>query len=373
VDSRELRDNGAISAPGKRAAAVAAACALLIFAPAARAADARVDGISDQSLPAWDGAFASSSLAALLARRLAGSPPAQIRFARYVVQWDAIAEPSGGPNPHGDYRERFEAWLVDVHALGLTPVVALTSYTTAPPPAAGAYTPMLQALLDRALALGEPLAYVEPWNEPNGQGRAAAATAAGLANAANALCSALGSCEVIAGDFQDTAGAPAYERSYEAALTFAPGAWGVHPYVAVATHDARTLSGIEAALPRRGSGTGAAAGAPLWLTEVGGYYCRRGHVLGAARQAADVAYLLDALARATPIAPAHVFYYGVLYADGREAPCTGVGGEDTELYGPGDQPRPAALLVFGQAAAQPAPLFGPGPGADPMEAPGGGV
>ena len=76
----------------------------------ARAAG-RVDGISDQSMPAWgDGGAA-------LAAGLFARPPAEgsrLTLARYVVQWDALAQPSDGPDPHGDYRERFEAWLADV-------------------------------------------------------------------------------------------------------------------------------------------------------------------------------------------------------------------------------------------------------------------
>jgi len=351
--------NGPIIASAKRVAA-AAACSVLLTAPAFAAPGAVVDGISDQSLPAWDRSFASSPLAALVRERLTDGAAAQIRFARYVVQWDAMAEPSAGPNPHGDYRERFEAWLIDARQLGLATVVALTSYGAEQPSSTGAYTAMLGALLARALTVGQPVAFVEPWNEPNGQGRAAPAAAARRADAANALCTALAVCRVIAGDFQDTPGASSYELAYEAALTFAPDAWGVHPYVSVAEHDAAPLASIEANLPGRGRGR------QVWVTEVGGYYCRRGQTLGQARQAADAQYLLDELPRAVPIAPAHVFYYGLLYADGGRAPCTRAGGEDTELFGPGDQPRAAARLIFPQAAAEGGPLFGPSPGSDPL-------
>ncbi len=45
----------------------------------------------------------------------------QITLARYVVQWSAMAEVSAGANAKGDYRERFEAWLKDIRALGLAP------------------------------------------------------------------------------------------------------------------------------------------------------------------------------------------------------------------------------------------------------------
>jgi hypothetical protein len=85
---------------------------------------ARVDGISDQSMPAW-GAQGGALAAALFGARGAdGSGPA---LARYVVQWNVLAQPSAGADAHGDYRERFEAWLADARDEGLGELVALTS------------------------------------------------------------------------------------------------------------------------------------------------------------------------------------------------------------------------------------------------------
>jgi hypothetical protein len=315
----------------------------------------RLDGISDQSLPAWDGSFASSTLTAMLRMSDAVGQGGQIELARYVVQWNVASEPSRGPNAWGDYRERFEAWLTDVRDLGLTAVVAPTSYDGGHPASTGSYTPALQAILALALGAGEPIAYLEPWNEPNGQGRATATSAAELANAANAVCVSERGCTVIAGDLQDTTGFLAYERRYERALTFAPSAWGIHPYVSVAAHDDTAVRSFAAGLPARG------AGAELWITEIAGLYCRRGTVLGQARQARDVSYLVDGLLRDPAVAPAHAIYYGLAGGAGRSVPCTRSGGEDSELFGPGDQARAAAAVAFPTLAGDGSPLFGPSP------------
>jgi hypothetical protein len=261
-----------------------------------------------------------------------------------VVQWNAMAEPSAGPAAEGDYRERFEAWLADVTAVGLTPVLSLTSYDGVRPLDGGEYERALQALLAAAVAAGHQIAYVEAWNEPNNQGRERPATAAAFADAADALCRAQGSCEVIAGDLEDSPDAAAYARDYAPGLTFAPRIWGVHPYSAVKAHDDSNLRALLAALPAGG-------GAQIWFTEVGAYYCLRGVVRGEAAQAADAAYLRDGLLRDPAVAPVHVFYYGLLFKDGLQAPCSADGGSDVELFGPGETPRAAAAILLGTGAA----------------------
>jgi hypothetical protein len=314
-----------------------------------------VDGISDQSLPAWDGSFPASPFAAFLAHELLGGGPRQITMARYVVQWDAASEPSEGPNPAGDYRERLEAWVGDVASVGLTPVLALTSYDGRQPPGAAEYTEQLRALLALAAADGAPIPWVEAWNEPNDQGREPAAAAAGLANAANSVCASEAHCTVIAGDLQDTPAAPAYEHEYELGLDFTPRVWGVHPYVAVRDHNDANLLAMLSAPPEGG------AGAQLWFTEVGAYYCEAGTARGEARQAADAEYL-ERLIEDPALAPTHVFYYGLLYKDGEPAPCNGGSGDsDTELFGPEGRPRQAAeVLLRGMGGAR-SFLFGPVP------------
>jgi hypothetical protein len=326
-----------------------------------------VDGISDQSLPAWDGAFGGPFTARLRAA-LVGAPESPITIARYVVQWDAMSEASAGPDPGGDYRERFEAWLRDVGSLGLVPVVALTSYDGVRPAAPGEYTPRLQELLQRARAIGTPIAYLEPWNEPNNQGHEGTAAAAALANAANAVCASLG-CGVIAGGFEDAPGLLAYELAYQRALTFTPSDWGVHPYFSVLAHDDSRLLAFRAALPDGGRG------ARVWFTEIGALYCSRGEVRGERRQAGDAAYLVDELIPDPAIAPVHVIYYALLYADRRAAPCAPQGGADSELFAADGRPRAAAAVVFGATRLSPLSPFGPGPGGPsglPVEAGGSG-
>lgn len=324
----------------RRVCTLALTAALLHGAPTASAATRYVDGISDQSLPAWDSSLSNDPFASLFATTWVG----QITLARYVVQWNAMAQASGGPNADGDYRERFEAWLVDVRSLGLAPVVALTSYTGIRPDSTGEYQPRLEQLLGYAARLGEPIGYVEAWNEPNNQGDEPAGKAGEIANWANPVCERL-RCQVLAGDLEDTPSVTTYERAYIHALGFAPAIWGIHPYYSVKAHDDATILRFEQALPNHG------AGAQLWFTEIGAYYCTRGEVLGEARQAADASYLVDTLIPA--IAPAHVFYYGLMAAHRTEAPCTVSGGDDSELYRADGQPRAAAGIVLSASGGQP--------------------
>ncbi len=86
------------------------------------AATSYVDGISDQSLPAWDGNFDESWFAGLFDDTWVHGPGAHVDFARYVVQWNVMS----GDYPR--YLREFEAWLGDVASLGLTPEIALTGY-----------------------------------------------------------------------------------------------------------------------------------------------------------------------------------------------------------------------------------------------------
>jgi hypothetical protein len=335
--------------------AIVLTCASCLLGPIAAPTPAfanGVDGISDQNLPLWaTGAAGASS--SPLGTSLVGSPFARIAFARYVVQWDAMSEPSAGQSALGDYRERYEAWLATVRALALTPVLALTSYDGVRPASQAAYAGALRTLLVQAGADGLTVPYVEAWNEPNGQGVMPATRAAAVAGWADGLCQVQG-CEVIAGDLLDAPGALAYERRYLTALPFAARLWGIHPYVSVISHSDEPSAVLERELP---------AGVEVWVTEVGSYWCVRGRRRGQAAQAQDARYLLDGLLPSLPIEPAHVFYYGVSYAPGELAPCTPDGASDTELYGPDGRPRPAAGVVF-QIAAATATILAANPFAD---------
>jgi hypothetical protein len=299
----------------------------------AHAATNYVDGISDQSLPAWNDSFTDSSFASFFRASWVG----QIAFARYVVQWNTMAEASKGANTDGDYRERFEAWLEDVRGLGLTPVLALTSYDGVYPGTAGEYQRELEQLLAQADRLQAPVAYVEAWNEPNNQGNEPAARAGEIADWARTVCAQSG-CRLIAGDFEDAASLPSYEHTYISALSFSPTIWGVHPYRSVKAHSDVPVLRFQQALPDHGADT------QVWFTEIGAYYCLNGQVLGEAEQASDASYLVNDLIPA--IAPTHVFYYGFMAGGDTEVLCAAGRGSDSELYRASGQPRTAAGVVF---------------------------
>jgi hypothetical protein len=317
-----------------------------------------VDGISDQSLPAWEGSFTGSPFASFFRGRWSRANAGQITLARYVVQWDVMTEPSSGARATGNYRERFEAWLEDTSSMGLTPVLSLTSYDHVYPGSPGDYLPRLQAILNRAGAMGYPIAYVEPWNEPNNQGGESAATAAAFANAADNLCEATGSCTVVAGDFEDRTDVSPYAQAYERALTFAPRIWGVHPYVSVQAHSDSYLRRLVSALPRD-------PGRQLWFTEIGALYCSRGEVRGEARQAGDASYLVNTLLHDPALGPAHVFYYGFLFGGHANAPCTADGGQDSELYASPHLARSAAQIVLRPLGGAAGSAASPQAGAQP--------
>ncbi len=315
-----------------RGVLVLAVC-LVLMPATANAATTYIDGISDQSLPAWNGSFADSSFASFFRVSWVG----QIALARYVVQWNAMAEASNGANAHGDYRERFEAWLQDVRSLGLAPVLALTSYNDAYPDAAGEYRRELERLIGQADQVQAPVSYVEAWNEPNNQGDEPPAKAGEIANWARTVCEHSG-CQLIAGDFEDARSLPGYEHAYISALSFSPAIWGIHPYRAVKAHSDVSVLSFEQVLPDHG------ADAQIWFTEIGAYYCAHGQMRGEAQQAADASYLVDDLIPA--VAPTHVFYYGFMAGADTEVPCAAGTASDSELYRASGEPRAAAGVVF---------------------------
>ena len=309
----------------RRGLLVLVVCLALIPA-SAQAATTHVDGISDQSLPAWNGSFADSSFASFFRTSWVG----QIAFARYVVQWNTMAEASSGANPDGDYRERFEAWLEDVRALGLTPVLALTSYNGVYPSAAGEYQRELEQLLTQADGLQAPVAYVEAWNEPNNQGNEPAATAGEIADWADAVCDQR-ACQLIAGDFEDAPSLPSYEHEYIGALVLAEDL-GHTPYRSVKAHSDVPVLRFEQALPDRPTQL-VHRDRRLLLPERSS--ARR------SRQASDASYLVNDLIPA--IAPTHVFYYG--FMAGRRSAVRREARPTASCIAP-RSPRAAAGVVF---------------------------
>ncbi len=312
---------------------------------AAMTATAYVDGVSDQSLPAWDGDFSEGYFARLFSAVWVNA--GHIRLARYVAQWDAIGESTSGANPHGDYHEKLEAWLTDVGKLGLVPEIALTSYDGLYPQSVQEYERGLRLMLDRARTLGHPFRYVEAWNEPNNQGAETAQKAAQMTNSADALCAQGYGCTVVAGNLEDAPDVARYEREYERALDFAPAIWGVHPYYSVELENEAPLARFISNLPHGG------AGERIWFTEIAARVCTDygGRTVdnGELAQAKQSRWLLDTLMRNRR--PEHVFYFAFLPGERRQPSCASER-EDDALYEPStaldapDIPRPAASYIW---------------------------
>ncbi len=311
-------------------------------------ASAYVDGISDQSLPAWDGDFSESYFARLFSAVWVTA--GHIRLARYVAQWDAIGESTSGANPHGDYHEKLEAWLTDVGKLGLVPEIALTSYDGVYPQTMKEYESGLRLMLDRARTMGHPFRYVEAWNEPNNQGAQTAQKAAQMTNSADALCAQGYGCTVVAGNLEDAPDVARYEREYERALDFSPAIWGVHPYYSLELESEAPLARFIANLPNGG------AGERIWFTEIAARVCTdyggRPVYMGELAQAEQSRWLVDTLIHNRR--PEHVFYFAFLPGERRQPSCSSER-EDDALYEPSaapdapDIPRPAASYIWGGA------------------------
>jgi hypothetical protein len=310
--------------------------------PTSEPATSYVDGVSDQSLPAWSGNFQESWFAGLFDDTWVHGPGAHVTFARYVVQWNVMS---------GNYRRylrEFEAWLGDVEDLGLESVIALTSYDGVIPGSQREYRDELVKILGRARALGEPIAWLEAWNEPNGQGGESAANAAAFTNAASATCAQEFGCGVIAGDFEDSPGVATYEREYISALHPVPTNWGVHPYYSVEQESEAPLKTVREHLPNGGEGE------RIWFTEVAARRCTDfdDEIVenGEAGQARKADWLVNTLIRNAR--PVHVFYYEILLREGHEPSCAAEG-SDSALYVPSgdpaepDRPRPAAAYIWG--------------------------
>ncbi len=296
-----------------------------------------IDGISDQSLPYWEGSFQGGSFSEFFHNAWAAGPSSHIALARYVVQWNVMS----GAYPA--YLSEFESWYADVLDIGLTPEVSLVSYDGILPSSSVEYQTRLQELLDRFKAIR----YLEAWDEPNNTVNLAGAEAAHYTNAADSLCQSR-SCTVIAGNFLDSLpNLLTYEHEYEQALDPANLTnWGIHPYGAVKTRNASTVLDFKANLP------GAGLGEQIWFTEVGAYQCEAYgpyQLFGEREQALDASWLVNRLMPA--IAPLHVFYYEFLFKDRRPPPCD-ASSADTALYVPSSNPtvpyapRAAANYIY---------------------------
>jgi hypothetical protein len=313
---------------------------------AAQAVPPYVDGISDQSLPAWDGGFSSSYFAGLFHETWVGSPLSHITLARYVVQWNVIA----GDYPR--YLSEFRSWLTDISNLNLTPDVALTSYDGIYPSSSAEYQTSLEQILDQASNIGHPIRYLEAWNEPNNQGNESALNAANFTNSASATCGDGYGCTVIAGNLEDSPNAPIYEETYIQNLNPVPIIWGVHPYYSVEEMSEAPFLDFRGHLPDKG------VGEQIWFTEISARECSDfdGHEVenGELGQAQRASWLVNTLMRNAK--PEHVFYYEFLLGESRRPSCISEGW-DGALYLPSgdpaepDYPRLAASYIWGAASA----------------------
>ena len=305
-----------------------------------------VDGISDQSLPAWDGGFHDSYFAGLFHEAWVGYPGSHIAFARYVVQWNLMS------GKYSRYLTEFEAWLTDVGSFGLKPMIALTSYDGSLPGLPREYRTRLQEILSRASALGHPIGWLEAWNEPNGQGNVSAVRAAGLANAASEVCEREYGCTVIAGDFEDSPDVARYEDEYIENLDPVPVNWGVHPYYSVEEESEAPFENVREHLPDKGEGE------RIWFTEVAARKCSDfdGRLVknGESGQARRASWLVNTLIKNAK--PEHVFYYEFLLKERKRPECQ-TEGSDSALYEPSadpaepDRPRLAASYIWGGESA----------------------
>ncbi|HXB63291.1 MAG TPA: hypothetical protein VNV42_00300 [Solirubrobacteraceae bacterium] len=333
-------------------------CAGWLAPPAG--AIAYVDGISDQDIATWDGT-GDGYFANWFAK--AWVEDGHIAYVRYVVQWNAMLQPSDGPNPGGDYRERFEAWYdaVEAHTPSLTLDLSLSNFVEGghARPTPSQYREALERILDYATAAR----VVEPWNEPDNGGEAqglatgthvAPVRAAEYAMQAATACNAH-RCTTVVGNLLDceTCQMVRYEHEYREALKgWSFRDWGMHPYVAVKQERTAT---VDRFLENWGDGA-----TSLWLTEVGAFVCEDyGSTVTwtEAQQSQHAEWLVKNLLPGA----AHVFYYDFLdgYNEQPQRECEAREGKpDTALYVPGggaagwagsgtpDRPRPAAAWIF---------------------------
>lgn len=321
--------------------ALASAIFLGVQAPAF-AGTPYVDGVSDQSLPYWDGGFSGSYFGSFFQHTWVGVPASHVKFARYIVSWNLFSTTF----PERFYYERteFEQWLTDVESIGLTPDIALTTYHGEYPVGPSEYKEQLEKILEHAKSLTYTIPYVEAWNEPNAQGNVSATRAAEYANEANTSCKAFWGCTVVLGNMFDSGRLVEYEQNYEANLDFNSGIWGVHPYEAVENETTSNVQAFKEHLP---------AGAKLWFTEVAVHQCvykgKEKNERTPQWQAERAKWLTDTLI--PTLEPENVFYYEYLFKNNEAAPCS-EGQANDSLYSHGsdpnapDEPKPAAAYIY---------------------------
>jgi hypothetical protein len=284
-----------------------------------------VDGISDQNMQSWPSEFDS-----LFSEKWIGNPTSRIRYARYVVQWNAA---TGTGKYEKESLERFEKWYESAQALKLTIVVTVADYQGASSGKEPSSAKVQEA--DEALVKDFPsIAYLGAWNEPNLEAEKFHVKAAGAGhywNSANAACAAVGNrCAAIAGELHDEAESSkwtTYLSELKGALSGTPAVWGVHPYEYVTFGTSAYKGALEKFRSTAGS-------SQVWATEVGAY-CRSNEDQEASR----------IVGLPSTLGASNIFYYEFREPSAGE----GCGGssENTSLYANNDSERPDASIIYG--------------------------
>ena len=230
----------------------------------------------------------------------------------------------------------------DAAGMGLILDIAVTEYPGTPYPSSSSeYKSRLKEILNQANAQGHAISYLEPWNEPNGQGNETEVPAAHFANEGNVVCKESPKCTVIAGNVEDASSATKYLLTYRENLNFTPVYWGVHPYQSVEHREPKYYEYFLEGLPNKGMGD------HVWFTEVAARRCTGTNENGEIGQAERAEWLVQTL---MPLAkPEHVFYWEFLLKNRQQPLCSET---DDALYVPSsdpnapDAPRPAAAFIY---------------------------
>ncbi len=135
--------------------ALACLLCLVLSQASAFAGTTYVDGVSDQNLQNWGAPFTT-----WFANTWVNGSNGHIRFARYAPRWNAVTS----------QRSTLEAWINNASGMGLKLDIAPTVYHERKP-SPSEYRTELTAMLNLAEGMGHRIEFVEPWNEPNGQGK----------------------------------------------------------------------------------------------------------------------------------------------------------------------------------------------------------
>ena len=332
-----------------------------------------ITGISDQNMAPAPGLHSGWSATA-------NNVFAQINVphVRYITSWEVAAHK--GDNPCGVPCQRYNelvSWVSKAQSLGKRVLISFgdpvgcTTSAPCPAPTLNAYGWGINIFLqDPAFA---NVREFTAWNEPNRsvpergvQQVVPSSLAANYWKELNTRCQAkfANTCTVVAGDFSE-ANLLSYSNSYRSTLTSIganPGVWAAHPYGAV---DSASLTSSATQNFRSWIDT-RTDGEPVWITEVGAIYCKKGDTVsrGPNAQNADASFLKNTLLPWLPARVQRTYYYFLAKPAGTQELCPDPDPNkapfDTALLGAGDAKRPALYTLFPSTAPPPPPSSCPG-------------